>query len=463
MSPALKAIVDRRLVLWAPTDNGKLLNLLGELLKIAKGGAQQINLKLLVTFDPIVGCDCIDTLLELWHHICLNPKYKPVIKGHTLFDLPMRCVVTGGAGPLHVVKSIMMVHVCNIGEIIPPQLLPWKLTLLKHDLGPVILIDFPSDQLLRVQTCIDSSALPGHIGWDSPRRSPAHHPGTPRHVICGFSDANLVSALEITLIVKDLRNKEALQGCMIGPQSLLNDTTSYVVDCGDINILSTCHWLMQETLVISKKRVLMTSLHPKHIWEQVVTQQAQENPSSAVTSIKFRKRLNMPTSIVWLKPLLLQEDLQRSRQLASVASRSKEEQARVNRHAFIRIEGLSHVEHDMLCVELMTKVTQVLQIPLGRASTITPNSNEWAICYSSEGEFAQKIAIQFDSEEAIQKLIAHVHGCGIKVGGKNLIAEVKSLHPQFKEALHAGRSEGASVTAPSQQFLELLDRGGQDL
>ena len=460
MGPALKGLADKQLVLWAPTDNGKLLNLFGELLKIAKGGDKPIDLKLIVTYDPIVGCEDIDTLLELWHHISLNQKYKPIIKGHTFFDVPMRCVVTGGSGPLHVMKSMLMVHICGSGEVSPPIITPWKNMIISHNIGPAISLDFPTDSMIMIQECVNRANTPGLVGWDVPRRSPAHSPGAPRHVMVGYFNPEVVGPLELTLLVKDLRSNSALQECMIGSQSLLNDTTSYVVDCGDINILSTCHWLLQEVLVISKRRVIMTSLHPKHTWEQVITQQAHETPSSAITSIKFRKRLGMPASLVWLKPLILQEDLQRSRQQAGIAMKSKDEQTRVSRHAHIRIEGLPHVEHDVVCVELMTKVAEILQIPLGRAATTTPGSNEWSICYTADGEFAQKIAIQFDQDESIQKLVAHVHGCGVKVGGKNLVTEVKSLHPMMQGFLQAGRNDELSVSPPQQDFLNQIERGG---
>ena len=110
----------------------------------------------------------------------------------------------------------------------------------------------------------------------------------------------------------------------------------------------------------------------------------------------------MQGSTVWLLPLLLQDDLQNLRQQASLERRPVNEQQIMSLHTQLRIQGLPHVEHPMLCEDLMNKISQVIQIPLNKATGITPGANEWVVCYLTGGEFAQKIALQLENEEALK-------------------------------------------------------------
>jgi len=233
---------------------------------------------------------------------------------------------------------------------------------------------------------------------------------------------------------------------MIGSQSLVNDPSSYIVECGDMHVLYSCAWLMQECVVISSKKAIMTTLQPKHVWEDAVTKLAQESPSACISAIKFRKSLGLPGSVVWIKPLLLQDEMQKAKQQASLKNWNETEQERASLHTILRIEGMPLVQHEAVCDELIGKVSLATGILLNKSTSSIPGTHEWAICYRGGVEFSQKIAIQLADEKELHSMIAHIQGCGIKVGGLNLLVEVKSIHPQFHPA---GTSSRNFVTPPT--------------
>ena len=450
LANVLKGLAGRRLVLWAPTDNTRLTSLLHEMLKIAKGHLHDLHIMLVVPYDPIPGCGDVATLQELWSHACLQHKYKAFVTTCTFFMQPMRCVFTGGVGPLHHVKSIMIAHCeihgnssCAVEK--PYSMIAWKATLVTRDIGKVVVIDFPTQHLIEVQSALVHFNVAGFLGWDQASRSPGHGPGFPRMRILGYYDPKVLNDLSLALVIRGLRERKDLHMCMIGSQALVADSTSLVVDCGDIQILHQCLWLMQEVIIISKRRAIMTTLQPKHVWEEVVTKQAADSPQEAITSIKFRDALKIADGATWLKPLLPHDEVHRLRQQATLAKRPAAAATFASLSAQLRIEGLPHVGHELICDELIEKVNVSTQLKLVKSSTAVPGTNEWCICYRAGGEFAQQIAVQLESETALRTLFAKIHGCGICINGRNLMTEVRSIHPQ---AAPAGLGASNLVFAP---------------
>ena len=436
---ALQGMSDKHMVLWAPTDNQRLMVLLNEIHKVAKTKCHDLDLRLVVPYDPMPGCKTVGTLQELWSHPLTQPKFKQFIQSVHFYEQPMRCVFTGAVGPLHFLKSLMIVRcrvlragIVDIG--IPPSIVPWKSTLLSRDVGIAIIVDSASERVFEAVAALNQLDLPGLLGWDQPQRSPAHTPGAPRQSIMGFFDPDRITPLELSLYVRALKSESTLQDCFVGSQSLFEDKTSYVVECGDVLCLLKCMNMIQEVVVVSKKRAVISTGFPKHMWEEAITQQNVESPMAAVSVIRFRKSLQLQ-SHVWLKPLLLQDAMQTARQRCNLASRASREQETASLHAQLRIEGLPHVEHESMCGALMDKVMQVTKINLCKAPSSVPGVGQWAISYRSGGEFAQQIAVQLDSKEALKQLIMHVHGSGVRVNDRNLVVEVKSIHPELTRAV----------------------------
>ena len=142
----------------------------------------------------------------------------------------------------------------------------------------------------------------------------------------------------------------------------------------------------------------------------------------------------------------LQDEMQKAKQQTSLKNRNETEQERASLHTILRIEGMPLVQHESVCDELIGKVSLATGILLNKSTSSIPGTHEWAICYRGGVEFSQKIAIQLANEKELHSMIAHIQGCGIKVGGLNLLVEVKSIHPQFHPA---GTSSRNFVTPPT--------------
>ena len=121
-----------------------------------------------------------------------------------------------------------------------------------------------------------------------------------------------------------------------------------------------------------------------------------------------------------------------------MAAKPAGEQEHAALHTHLRIEGLTQVDHMKVCEELITKVSEVIGLQLTRATGARLDDSEWAICYRSDGTFSQQVSVQLPSVKALQDLIMHVHGSGVRVAGRNLSVEVRSIHPIAAQGCGAG-------------------------
>ena len=131
-----------------------------------------------------------------------------------------------------------------------------------------------------------------------------------------------------------------------------------IVECGDVQATDVYRHLIQEAVVVSKKKLIMTTLHPKMSWEPIMIQQMCDSPLSAVTSIRMRKALNLLAN-VWLKPSLTDAQKGKAKQRAALANRPAHVQAQAALQMQLRVEGPAQIELVTVCQELMAKVCEV--------------------------------------------------------------------------------------------------------
>ena len=74
------------------------------------------------------------------------------------------------------------------------------------------------------------------------------------------------------------------------------------------------------------------------------------------------------------------------------------------------------------------------RVPLTKSDSVIPAPGEWALCYRQDGSFAQQVVVQLVTVDALRSIIMHTNGSGIRVGGKNLAVEIRSMHPDFAPA-----------------------------
>ena len=428
IASALRAAVGTKLILWAPTNFDRLSALMAEIMRVRKDSSHTVCLAFAVPYDPMPGCRSIAVVQELWTHPLLHRKYDAVVKTVEFFEQPMKCVFTGPVRPLHHLKSIALVHVSTEGPPSPHTLVPWKTTLVDRDLGHTIVIDVPFACIDHVHRTIGKIHLIGLLGWDCARRSPAHSPLAPRQSICGYFDPSKVSLLDVSLIVRKLKAALPTEHVFVGSHTLFHEPSSFVLDFGDANDLGRYSDLFQEVLLVSKRRAVFTTMHPKDMWEPILTEHMLEDPGKAVVSIKYRKVLDLPNS-VWCKPLVIEQQVAKRKAQQHLASRIPSERPLISLSAHLRVTGLPHVCHDAICNELMLKVSETTQVPLTKCNSDFPAPGEWTICYRPDGTFAQEVLVQLPSDDALTSLLMHVNGSGIRVGGRNLSIEVRSPHP----------------------------------
>ena len=162
-------------------------------------------------------------------------------------------------------------------------------------------------------------------------------------------------------------------------------------------------------------------------------QRGTESPLGSISCIRFRAALNLPNSN-WIKPLVLQEDMQKQKQQAVLSKKPEKEQLEACLSTILRVEGMPHVQHEETCDIIMSRISDVTKLPFVQASSRTLGNLEWEIDYRSGGEFAQQIRVQLPNDDALSTLIMHVHGSGVRINEHNLALEVRSIHPKFSHA-----------------------------
>jgi len=421
---------NQKLILWAPSETPKILALMAEVLKLVQAGTHRVDMKLVVPYNPLPTCDTPDLIQELWTCPLLQRKYMPLMKNITFYAQPLKCVFTGAVGPLHHMKSLAVFHVSNSnmlpGQIADPKVVSWKSNLLDADLGTMIFVDVPMMQVYDINMILHDLKLKGLTGWEYARRSNAHTSTLPRQVICGYFDRRLVSEMDITLTVRLLQDKLKGDNIFIGSSLAFRDETAFMVEFGDVCILDEYQDLCQEILIVSGRKALVTTLHPREAWEPRITKSMLDSPLSAISSIRFRTALGMKNN-TWLKPALTNTQLEAGKQRALLCKKTLDEQSRQARQVQLKVEGLPQVHHERVCMELMSKVCEVAKIPLVKSGLPIPRPHEWAPCYRSDGSFAQQLTLHLQSDDEISALIRSVHGSGVRVGGVNMSVEVRTL------------------------------------
>jgi hypothetical protein len=256
-----------------------------------------------------------------------------------------------------------------------------------------------------------------------------------------------VRTMDLALVVRAIRAQIHYEHVHVGSQDPFGDETSLIFEFGDCQALEAYKDHIHESIIVSKKKAIVTMLAPKDLIEPILTLQMKEAPLEGVSCIRFRKALNLPNNI-WLKPVMTDLQVDRARQQASVAKKLLKDQVAASLLTRLRVEGLPQVEHIAICWELMQKVCEAAVLPLTPSSGGTLGLNEWAIDYRADGTFAQQVSVQLASEAALKALIMNVHGCGVRVAGRNLAVEVRAIHVKAEYAGMSACSIVSSVRPP---------------
>ena len=107
-STALKKYQGSEITMWAPNEDRHCVFLLSAILDAAVTTSFEITVKLLVPHSPFPSCYTPESLLDLWTHASLGPKWKSIWRQTVFLRQATRCVFSGTHGPMHHFKSYVI-------------------------------------------------------------------------------------------------------------------------------------------------------------------------------------------------------------------------------------------------------------------------------------------------------------------------------------------------------------------
>jgi len=281
----------KNVVLWAP-DNGRALGqVLNVMEKLYKEGTCTYNLHFLVPFTPMPKCVNAEAIGELWSHQMLAPKYSHLRKGVEYFLEPTRCVFSGNTAPMHHLKNIALITMRTAGDPRPPGIRTVKKTVAPHDIGKAIRVDIPEDCQRGVYMYLQQLQLVHCLGWEYAQKSPCSTQSAKRVFLTGFFDANAVSNLELTGIVKFLRNAPELRLALVGSEELFGNPNALILDLADTRKVYEVRDMIDEIVFVSPTKAVIDSQNTAREWENTMTNMYQQDPKHALKGLRFRQGL----------------------------------------------------------------------------------------------------------------------------------------------------------------------------
>jgi len=434
----------KSVILWAP-DNGRSLGqVLGVLDKMHKEGNIKFDLHFLVPFVPMPGCPSPEMIGELWSHQMLAPKFSHLRKSVAYYMQPMRCAFSGQSAPLHHLKNIAIITLASHGAPKAHALRQFKQEIIQHDIGRAIRVDVPEDQQRGVLIYLRRLQMVHCLGWESGPKSPGSTSAAKRALLIGYFDEGHISSLDLVGIVRQLRNLPELRFAFIGPESLFANPHALIMDLAEIRSVYAAGDMINEMVLVSPSRAIIDTSHSIGEWENVLTDQFQQDPKSAIKGIRFRQGIFKGRPFA--KPGVLSKVAfnERARQrLAHVPAEIRERELLT---MSLHIDGLPVTQRLAIVQKIISQIDVVAGVRLGLRTGESLAPGEW--CLGEESEEGGNIAVLLRNPEEHVKLLSHIHGAGLSINGHFLSLEVCSIQPrQF--AGYECRSFASSVSAPN--------------
>jgi len=433
----------KSMILWAP-DNGRAVGqVIGVLDKLAKEGSTPFNLHFLVPFTPMPNCPSAEVIGELWSHPLLSSRHAHLRKGVEYFLQPMRCAFSGNTSPLHHLKNLAVITMRSSGPPSPPCLRNFKHQLVEHQMGRAIRIDVPEEEQRGVHILLTQLQMVHCLGWEPGQKSPGGNPATKRAIVVGYFDQQFVSSLDIVGIIRSLRSMPQLRHALIGPESLFGNPHALIMDLGDTRCLQDCSNMINEIVMVSPTRAIITTQHTAGEWEQILTAQFHQDPKTGIKGIKYR--LGPFGGRPFAKPgvLAAQADNARARQRLERAPREVRERELLSSSLYIA--GLPHTQRATIVQRIISKVGGIIDISGTPSDGEILAPGEWKM--GGDSRDGGEIHLQLKDQGDYLKLLSCLHGAGIEVNGHHLSIEVRSIQPmQFAGQSCRSFSDVSSVS-----------------
>ena len=418
-------------VLWAP-DNGRALGqVLNVMDRMHKEDTCKFNLHFLVPFTPMPNCVDAEAIGELWSHQMLAPKFTHLRKGVEYFLDPVRCVFSGNTAPLHHLKNIAIITMRTAGNPRPPCIRTFKTTVATHAIGKAIRVDVPEECQRGVYVYLQNLQLVHCLGWEYGQKSPGSIQSAKRSFLTGFFDAGKVSNLELTGIVKFLRNLPELRLAFVGSEQLFGNPNALILDFADTRTIYEVRDMLEEIVFVSPSRAVIDTQNTSREWENIMTHMYHQDPRSALKGLRFR--VGLFGGKTFARPGVLAAYAANDRARLKLDRAPQEIRDRELLNTQLHISGLPQTQKGEVMQKIITHITDVVGIRLCPRTGDSLAHGEWEV--GEDSKEGGQIHVLLRSPEDHIKLLSHVHGAGLSINGHHLSIEVRSI----QAAQFAGR------------------------
>ena len=279
----------RELITWAPQDNGQFQQVATAMRALSLKGRAPSKLILAVPLEPFPGCGQISDFLDIWSHPILGARWWDILQGIVILAQPTRIVVSGLHGPMHRVKNIALFTLAPVSGGEPErQLIDWRSTIFKYDVGPVVIVDVPEAHAHQVREQLATAKVPGVLRIDAPRPSPSSMSGKRRTVIHMHVERTTATPLFLEMVLpwlrKGLRDYEALVGCT----ATVSSTSTLLMDVPFPSAALTHCEGWWSAIAVSPRLVLIETRCDATWWQAELTTKWRVEPARAAEKIRFR-------------------------------------------------------------------------------------------------------------------------------------------------------------------------------
>ena len=419
----LQGLKGSSLTIWAPQETNILSNLLATFHKHILQAPAAGALTLLIPYDPLPGCSTPQLILDLWSNPIFTGKQKGLIGKVEFLTTPTRCVFAGTFAPLHHVKSLVLVELNGSGASSPMAMVQWRPRVAELENARALTIDCDTSEELLVHKFLTRLPLPGLIRWAGPVRSPGSSAMKKRSVFVGFFPRTQVTNMDLRLIIEHMKMQDEMSGVLLGNRDLTGDPTAMVVEMGAPSAVEELHYLMDEVVLVSRRRAVMTTSRAAQDWVRCVTAQAGSDPTNAIEKIRYRSARNGGRP--WIQPSVLEGEVRAGRTRAAAAKAPPRQAREMTKRATISVQGLIASNPNRLLALIMDKVVQVTKVQWEMKGE-TKQPNEFDPKKDIDGNWTGRIDVQADMDITIQTMLDELDGVGVTAEGLDYVMNVES-------------------------------------
>jgi len=454
---ALKKFAGGGVVLWMPEGGDQIPRIMNAIHRIYTEENVKVHVQFFIPFTPFPVCAKADSLLDLWGHPLLHPKYGNMIKEICFVKEASRCVFTRDESPIYAIKNIVTISVqAHTGGAIPTIKQLRSTVIDEPPCGEFIYVDSPEGSVVEIRLALNRlSAVEPNVPqeWKIERRSRGHNKAHPRYIIVGFTPKT--ADLEINTIIKAIIHNlgnvgfvgEA--GALVGRQGMFGDENAILVEGGIAQILQIRH-LLGECVLVSPHKALCVPVVSSDVVSSALTLDERLH-----TLIMRYRRSGPLEGKVYAKPRTLPEHARADKYNAYIERQPRSQAALLRLQAHINVLNIDGMNHGSLPSSIMNKLGELFNLSM--IEVLEPDAElkggEWR-ALTRDGHWIGKILVQCTESIDLAKLHQGMHGRGVCVDGNHFTIEIASptqatISAQVFNSTHCSSAPAVSTTVSS--------------